>query len=121
MLDDEIACFSCALVSKMAPFVPFVVSETKITPIGGIVSDIEIICDEVNINHGETVISFDSALIIKTDKGNYLFARTEWFSETILIAVDGDYNVLFPTSQVKESWENDGQNQVTVSRFSRDG
>lgn len=115
-LNEDIACFSCALVSANSPFEPAVVADTETTVIGGMVHGVEIIEDKITINHGETVIAFDSALVFKTDAGDYMFARMEWFSEVILIAYNESYDTLFPVKKVMESWENDGENRVAVIR-----
>lgn len=115
-LNEDVACFSCVLVSGNSPFEPAVVADTETTMIGSIVLGVEIAEDKVTINNGETVIAFDSALVLKTDAGNYMFARMEWFSEVILIAHNESYDTLFPVKKVMESWENDGENQVLVKR-----
>lgn len=115
-LNEDVACFSCILVSDDSPFEPAVVADTETTLIDSIVLGVEIIEDKVAINNGETVIAFDSALVLKTDASNYMFARMEWFSEVILIAHNESYDTLFPVKKVMESWENDGENQVSVKR-----
>lgn len=115
-LDEDIAGFSCALVPDDSTFVPAVVTDTETTIIGNTILGVEIIEDEVTINDGENVISFDAALVLKTDAGDYLFARMEWFSEVILIAHNESYDSLFPVKKVMESWENDGEKHVAVKR-----
>lgn len=115
-LGDDVACFSCILVSPDSPFKPAVVAETETTFIDSTVLGVEIVEDEVNINNSEVVINFDSALVLKTETGDYVFARTEWFSEVILIAHNESYDNLFTVEDVIESWENDGENQVSVQR-----
>lgn len=115
-LNEDVACFSCILVSDDSPFEPAVVADTETTMIGSIVLGVEIVEDKVTINNGETMITFDSALVLKTDAGNYMFARMEWFSEVILIVHNESYDTLFPVKKVMESWENDEENQVLVKR-----
>lgn len=113
---EELSCFSCKLVTDGSPYKPFVITGTEAVQINAIVTGIEIISDEVTINNGEAVMDFDSALVFKTDAGDYVFARTEWFSELILLAHNERYDTLFPVRDVMESWENDGENQVKVVR-----
>lgn len=115
-LEEDVACFSCILVSDDSPFEPVVVADTETAMIGSTVLGVEIVEDKITINNGETVIVFDSALVLKTDAGDYIFARMEWFSEVILIAHNKSYDTLFPVKKVMESWENDGENRVAVMR-----
>lgn len=115
-LDEDVAYFSCTLVSADSSFEPAVVADIETTIIDSIVLGVEIVEDKVTINNSEIVIAFDSALVLKTDAGDYLFARMEWFSEVILIAHNESYDTLFPVKKVMESWENDGENRVTVKR-----
>ena len=118
-IDDELSCFSCKLVQDNSPFEPFIVSDTKFVNLTATILGIEIISDEVVVNYGGSVIDFDSALVFHTDKGNFTFGRCQWFSEVIFTSFNEDYDTIFPTKSVIESWENEGQNHVEVYRTIR--
>ena len=81
--------------------------------------DIEIVNDSICINDGEFEISFDQAIIIRTESKLIMFSRDIWFSEDITISEHDDYNSIFPIYQVVDSWSDDGENKVNVIRTSR--
>lgn len=114
--EEELACFSCIKVNSNQKFLPNAVGKTEVIAKKGVVEKIEIATDTIDLNHGETIIESDSAIIFYTDCSCYTFARTVWFSEVISILSDKSYDSICPISKVIESWSNDGENEVTVKR-----
>lgn len=118
-IDDDISCLSCIVVRNGERFIPAVDTDTEIVEVREIVHEIELISDIININYGETVLEIDSALVFFTDKGYYVFGRTEWFSEVILISHNIEYSKIYSIENVIESWSNDGTHHVDVNRINR--
>ena len=80
---------------------------------------IEIINDVIEVNDGEYEISFDRAIIFRTDKKDIMFSRDIWFSEVITINENDDYDAVYSIDQVVEAWSDEGENKVNVVRTSR--
>lgn len=114
---EDMSCFSCEIVKDNAPFVPFCVGDTpNVYIINEKIVSVSLIRDEININNGEDEISFDVALIIKTEKQTYMFARDVWFSELITLSYSEDYDKVFSVEEVIKSWSNEGEYDVKVNR-----
>lgn len=79
------------------------------------VTAIELVRDEVNVDHGAYEVAFDMALILRLERQVLMLARDVWFSESIAILPHDDYDRHYPTRKVMESWENE-QYAVTVRR-----
>ena len=74
---------------------------------------------EKYLNDGEYEISFDRAIIFRTDKKDIMFSRDIWFSEVITINENDDYDAVYSIDQVVEAWSDEGENKVNVIRTSR--
>ena len=56
------------------------------------------------------------AVIIETENHKYIFSRGWFFSETIDISVDEEFDNIYPISKVVEDWADEGENKVNVVR-----
>ncbi|MBQ7120404.1 MAG: hypothetical protein IJO09_09335 [Oscillospiraceae bacterium] len=65
-------------------------------------------------------MTFDQALIFNFEDGSVLmFSRDVWFSEEISITWHDDYDELFSIEQLTETLNNEGEDQVEVTRTRR--
>ncbi len=117
--EEEVAGFKCKMVESDSTFKPYCEEPFEAFEVGESIKDIEIVNDSICINDGEFEISFDQAIIIRTESKLIMFSRDIWFSEDITISEHDDYNSIFPISQVVDSWSDDGENKVNVIRTSR--
>ena len=75
--------------------------------------------DSIYLNDGEFEISFDQAIIIKTETKTIMFSRSAWFSEDISIDEHDDYDSIYPVSDERELFENEDTNKVKITRTRR--
>ena len=113
---EDISGFACCKTDENSPFQPAVVSDSQIIPVAETITGVEIVTDEICVNHGEYRISFDTALIIRTANKTLMFTRDVWFSEVITFSQNDDYNAVIPVQDVAESWSNEGEYCVDVKR-----
>ena len=116
---DDMSGFSCSICSSEEKFKPYIDEDTVVREISEIVTGVEIVEDTVHINNSECEISFSSAIIIRTQKQNFMFYRTYQYNENIFISDSDSYDKVYPVSNVEENWNNDGENQVFVERHTR--
>ncbi len=113
---EDISCFSCKKVDINSTFKPYCDEDFQNYSINEKIQQIQIISDTISINNKEYEISFDMAVIINTEKHNYIFSRGWFFGEVISINVDKNYDEIYPVKQVIDDWDDDGKNNVAVSR-----
>ena len=113
---EDIAVFSCKEVDSNVPFIPMVITETRIVPVDEVVKSIRIINDEIVINDGDYSITMDVGLVIDTESQTYMFSKGIWFSEIISISYNDDINSIYPIESVINDWNNDGEDKVIVNR-----
>lgn len=114
---EDLSCFSCEIVRDNTPFKPFILtSVAKKYEINEKIISISLLRDEIDVNQGKEKFSFDVALIIKTEKQTYMFARDVWFSELITLEYSEDYEKVFSIKEEIESFSNEGEYDVKVSR-----
>lgn len=118
-ITEDIACFECKVSNPEVKFKPYCIEPFEVFKIDGKIENIEIINDVVDVNDGEYEISFDRAIIFRTNKGDIMFSRDIWFSEVITMNENDDYDTIYPIDDVVETWSNDGDNKVNVIRTSR--
>ena len=116
---EDIACLECKVSNSDVGFKPYCVEPFEIFKINEKIENIEIINDVIEVNDGEYEISFDRAIIFKTDKKYIMFSRDIWFSEVITINENNDYDAVYSIEEVVEAWSNEGENKVNVIRTSR--
>ena len=114
--DDEIARFACKQITGEYPYYPETVVKAESTVINKCITGIELIHDTVDLDHGETILEFHAALIFNTDAGDLIFFRHAWWADDIGIAVNKDYDKLYPISQEIDLWENEDEHVVSVTR-----
>ena len=114
--EEEMACLKCKVSDPSVEFIPYCITKHRQYEISGTIKNIEIINDEIEVNDGEYEISFDRAIIFRTDKGVIMFSRDIWFSEVIRISEDDNYDAIYPISDVIEAWFNEGTDKVNVKR-----
>ncbi|MBQ7898160.1 MAG: hypothetical protein IJ323_07020 [Clostridia bacterium] len=116
---EDIACLECKASNSAIEFKPYCIEPFEVFEIDAKIESIEIINDVVNVNDGEYEISFDRAIIFRTDKKDIMFSRDVWFSEVITISENDDYNSVYPVDEVIEVWSDQGENKVNVIRTCR--
>jgi len=97
-------------------FEPFCEEPWKTVPINEKITGVSIVSDTVIVNDDEYTITFDMAVIIKTEKHQYSFSRNWFFSETINLSVDKGLDDVYPISRVIADWNDDGNRRVSVQR-----
>ena len=115
-IEEDVTSFECEISDSYAEFKPYCIEPFEAFEVGEIITGIEIINDEINVNDGEYEISFDQAIIIRTEKQTIMFSRDIWFSEVITIFDNDNYDAFFPVEQAIDAWSEDGENDVTVIR-----
>lgn len=113
---EDISYFTCEKKSLNESFKPYCEEPSEKHLINENILSVYIIEDSISINGGEYDINFDMAIIIETNKHKYVFSRGWFFSETIDIAVDKEFDDIYPISRVVEDWSDDGENKVNVIR-----
>lgn len=114
---EDISVFSCAIRNDGEKFQPYL-GESQIIAIdvNEKIGKVEIVSDLIDVNNGEYTIDYDMAIIIETEKHKYIFSRGWYFDEEIYINVDKSIDEIYPIREVQESWSNDGEFVVKVSR-----
>lgn len=114
--NESISYFTVDKVSNTSNF-NFLVGNDKVKEfsINERIESIEIINDTINDDTYE--ISFDEAIILKTNQHDYTISRDWFFMETMNINVDSDINDILEIDKVIEDYKGDDNNLVVnVSR-----
>lgn len=117
--EEEVSGFGCKQVEMNSEFKPYCEENFQAFDVRETIKDIEIINDSISVNDASFEISFDQAIIIRTESNVIMFSRNIWFSEIITISEHDDYNSMYPISRVIEDWSDDGENKVKVIRTIR--
>ena len=118
--EEEVAGFECQIADKNTKFIPYCPGDSYCkVEVNSLIKEIEIVNDSICINDGEYEISFDQAIIIKTEAKTIMFSRSAWFSETISIREHDDYDSIYPVSDERELFENEDMNKVKITRTRR--
>ncbi len=117
--EEEVAGFECQIVDKNTKFSPYCITDSAEIKVGSLIKEIEIVNDSIYLNDGEFEISFDQAIILKTEAKTIMFSRSAWFSEDILIDEHDDYDSIYPVSEERELFENEDTNKVKITRTRR--
>lgn len=113
---EDVSCFSCIFKRAGTIFEPFCEEPWKTVPINEKITGVSIVSDTVIVNDDEYAITFDMAVIIKTEKHQYSFSRNWFFSETINLSVDKGLDDVYPISRVIADWNDDGNRRASVQR-----
>lgn len=113
---EDVACFACRQVRPEEPYVPAVITSTNRSMVDDRIDAVEILTDQINVNHNEYQIEIDVAVIFYCEHRTIMFSRGIWFSEVITISFDDDYEKVFPMQKIIESWSNEGEYDVRVQR-----
>lgn len=117
---EDIACFACEISDPDKEFKPYCDEPYGNFKIGEKIVEMKIINDVIDVNDGEYIISFDRAVVIKTEKRTIMFSRSIWFAEDIAISDNDDYDSVFSINDVIDAWSNEGADKVTVKRSIKD-
>ena len=80
------------------------------------IQSVEVVNDEIKVNHGEYEISIDQALIIKTKHNVYSFYKDWMYSEVINIAVDRKCEKVYEVEKVHDEWSDHGNDYTEIKR-----
>ena len=117
--EEEVAGFECQIVDKNTKFSPYCIIGSVEVKVDSLIKEIEIVNDFIYVNNGKYEISFDQAIIIKTETKTIMFSRDAWFSEDIVIYEHDDYDSIYPVSDERELFENEDTNKVKITRTRR--
>ncbi len=117
--EEEVAGFECQIVDKNTKFSPYCIIGSVEVKVDSLIKEIEIVNDFIYVNNGKYEISFDQAIIIKTETKTIMFSRDAWFSEDIFIYEHDDYDSIYPVSDERELFENEDMNKVKITRTRR--
>lgn len=115
-IEEDIAVLECFKSDPNTEFKPYCIEPFEQYEVDEIITEIKIVNDIIDVNHGEYKISFDRAVIFKTDKSTLMFSRDIWFSEVINISENEDYDAVYSIDEAVEAWSNDGDNKVDIIR-----
>lgn len=118
-IEENVAYLECKISNPNDEFKPYCLEPFETFEVSGTIKSIEIINDTINVNDGEYEISFDRAIIFRTEKKDIMFSRDIWFSEVITINENDDYDAVYSIDEVVEAWSDEGKNKVNVIRTSR--
>ena len=114
---EDVPFFTCEYVDKEISFVPCERNATAhVYMIDERIKSVEIINDEIDINHGEYEISIDQALVIRTKDNVYSFSKGWMFSELIYIYSDRFNYKVYDLNKVKDDWSGNGKDIISVKR-----
>jgi len=113
---EDISAFSCVAKSAGCTFEPYCEEPWQTILVNEKITGVSIVNDTVVVNSGEYSITFDMAVIVKTECHQYVFSRDWFFSETIKISVDKVLDDIYPISRVVADWNDDGNRKVSVQR-----
>lgn len=117
---EGIAGFSCQVINADTPFDPGRDPAPYFQPVNKRIVGIEIINDIIDITNRNYSLTFDQALIFRFEDGSVLmFSRNVWFWEDISITWHDDYDKLFSIEQLTETLNDEGDDQVEVTRTRR--
>ena len=114
---EDIPFFSCERVDKNSKYEA---CEKNSIPhvymIDEKIQSVEVVNDEIKVNHGEYEISIDQALIIKTKHNVYSFYKDWMYSEVINIAVDRKCEKVYEVEKVHDEWSDHGNDYTEIKR-----
>lgn len=116
---EDISCFTCESKRSNEPFKPYCDEPSETYSVNEKVVSVHLVNDVISVNDGEYEITFDMAVVIETVGHRYVFSRGWFFSETIQISVDMEFDEIYPVERVMEDWSDEGENQVRVRRSVR--
>ena len=117
---EGIAGFACKIVKNGEPLDDGREPPAYVQSVNKRIVGIEIINDVIDITNRNYSLTFDQALIFRFEDGSVLmFSRDVWFSEEISITWHDDYDKLFSIEQLTETLNNEGDDQVEVTRTRR--
>lgn len=113
---EDISIFTCTASQINKNFKPFCDEPYTTIPINEKIIGISIINDSIFVEQEHYAINFDMAIIIQTIGHSYVISRDWFFSETITLSIDEDFDDVYPISRVISDWNNDGEYTVSVTR-----
>ena len=113
---EEVSGFKCKKVDSDTLFKPYGIHDSTVFNLDGRIGSIEIVRDDIAVNSENYSISFDQAIIIKTDKVTIMFSRDVWFDETIVIKYDDNYDDVYSTESAAYALSDYVQYEVDVKR-----
>ena len=113
---EKVSGFKCKKVDSDTLFKPYGIHDSTVFNLDGRIGSIEIVRDDITVNSENYSISFDQAIIIKTDKVTIMFSRDVWFDETIVIKYDDNYDDVYSTESAAYALSDYGQYEVDVKR-----
>lgn len=109
----ELSSFSIAKAT--GKFEPVCDGQLSLTIIEDTVQDVLIIQDFITLPSGDQIL-MDMAVVFKAKHASTMFSRDAWFSEFITISETADLDTIYPICRAKDSWRNDGKEEVIVRR-----
>ena len=113
---EEISGFKCKKVDPRVAFKPYCIAIPKTFNLTGNIKCIDIIRDDITVKSENYSISFDQAIIIRTDKNILMLSRDIWFDETIRIDFNDNYDDVYSTESAAYALSDYGQYEVDVKR-----
>jgi hypothetical protein len=111
---DDLSGFQCTVSDPKQMFKPFCVEPFTRREYDDRILNVEIVRDLVCVNDGEYEIEMDTAIVICCEKRNLVISRGWYFSEVLTVSEDRER--VYSVNSVRQDWENDGDNRVTVKR-----
>lgn len=114
---EDISRFACWI--KTGSFKPDCSSPIQVHPVNEKILSVSVIEDRISVNGGEYEITFDMAVVIKTECHSYIFSRGWYFAESMYVNIDKTLDEIYPLEEVIDDWsddESDNGNDINVIR-----
>lgn len=113
---EDISVFSCQIKPANSVFMPYCEEPWKTVFVNEKITGLSLVNDTIIVNDNEYAITFDMAVIVTTEKHDYVFSRNWFFSETIDLSIDKSFDDIYPISRVISDWNDDATRMVSVQR-----
>lgn len=119
--NEDVSYFTCITVDTKQAFKGYYEnSSNKKVSVNEKIVGVQIVSDEIRVGNQNYNISFDRAIIIKTERQIFMISRDWHFMETMLLTCDKNIDEIVPIEKVIADWSNDGEFNVCVKRKTTD-
>lgn len=112
---EDVSYFSCFKKKLTDVYAPSINNKAVSFIINGLVSEVVLVRDDINVSNGEHYL-IDRAFIIKTTDKAYTFSRKEIIDESIYYSSSDKIEGFQTVKDVKNSWDGEGRYSVDVNR-----
>lgn len=112
---EEMTGFTCKKAVVNSVFTPYAGTRIDKININMELEHIDVIKDEIFIDEKKE-LTFDAAIVFRFPFLNIMLSRDVWFSETINITENDNYDLICSIDKIIESFSGEGENNISVLR-----